>query len=98
MQREFVAEISEMGARVPVEGKRLVSNMSRLGSDVVDSFHPELSDVGFANNSTGSGGVGQVNNFYFSDITIDDDKRMQKIMDYITRELDFDNATAGRTN
>lgn len=98
MQREFIAELTETGQRIPSEGKLMVRNMGRLGSDVVDSFHPELSDVGFANNSTGSGGVGQVNNFYFSDIVVDDDKRMQRIVEYITRELDFDNATAGRTN
>ena len=96
MQREFIAELTETGQRIPSEGKLMVRNMGRLGSDVVDSFHPELSDVGFANNSTGSGGVGQVVNFYFSDIVVDDDKRMQRIVDYITRELNFDNATAGR--
>jgi hypothetical protein len=71
--------------------------MGRLGSDVVDSFNPELNGVGFANGSiAGSAGSGQVINFNFSDIVVDDDKRMQRIVDYITRELNFDNATAGR--
>ena len=97
MQREFIAELTETGERIPSEGKLMVRNMGRLCSDVVDSFNPELNDVEFGN-GTGSGGVGQVNNFYFSDIVIDDDKRMQRIVEYITRELNFDNATAGRTN
>jgi hypothetical protein len=38
-----------------------------------------------------------VNNFYFSDIVVDNDERMEKIYDYITRQLYFDNTTAGRT-
>jgi hypothetical protein len=97
MQREFIAELTETGQRIPSEGKLMVRNMGRLGSDVVDSFNPELNGVGFANGSiAGSAGSGQVINFNFSDIVVDDDKRMQRIVDYITRELNFDNATAGR--
>ena len=42
-------------------------------------------------------GFNQVNNFYFEDIIVDDDKRMQKIADYIQKELDWNNKTAGRT-
>ena len=80
---------------------------SRLGSLISDSFKPELS-LGFddtanasivanaealSDESLGS----QVNNFYFNDIVVDDDSRMQKIVDYVVHELKWNNKTAGRT-
>ena len=71
----------------------ITGNVAHLGSGIVDSFQPELS---MGMQGSGSAGSGQVVNFYFSDIVVDDDKRMQRIVDYITRELNFDNATAGR--
>lgn len=97
MQRTLVWEVSEMGRRVPEEGKGLIRNVNQLGSDVVDAFgSPELG-MSFGNNSVVGNGAGQVNNFYFSDITVDDDKRMQKIVDAVAREINFNNVTAGRT-
>ena len=104
MQRMMIWEVSEMGRRIPEESQTLIGNIRRMGDSVVDAFDPSLSmdGVSFANGSiTGDGrnGVaGQVNNFYFSDVVVDDDKRMQKIVEYVTRELAWDNATAGRTN
>ena len=77
-----------------IEKSSLPGASAGLGSTIADSFNPNLE---FGNGSgVGNGGAGQVVNFYFSDIVVDDDKRMQRIVDYITRELNFDNATAGR--
>ena len=86
----------------------LISDASRLGSDVVDAFgNPSLGvDTSFANseflNATVSDeskatGNGQTFIFNISDNVIDDDKRMDKIVDEITRRLAFNNETAGRT-
>ena len=68
---------------------------ARLGERVSDSFTSDLNSVNknFVNGSTG----GQVNNFYFQDVVVDNDDRMKKIMDYISRELRWNNVTAGRT-
>ena len=38
-----------------------------------------------------------MNNFYFSDVVVDNDERMQRIAEYIRKELAFNNMTAGRT-
>ena len=105
MQRSMVAEITEMGERVPSESRTLLSNINKLGEGIVDEFgNPSLdistnldsSQLGNNNNSS-STGFNQVNNFHFEDITVDDDDRMQKIADYIQKQLDWNNKTAGRT-
>ena len=86
----------------------LINDASRLGSDVVDAFgNPSLGvDTSFANseflNATVSDeskatGNGQTLIFNIRDNVIDDDKRMNKIVDEITRRLAFNNETAGRT-
>jgi len=50
MQRMLVWEVSEMGRRVPDEGKSLISNIGALGEDVVSQFgNPQLS-VGIDDN------------------------------------------------
>jgi hypothetical protein len=99
MQTMMVWEVSEMARRVPIEGRKLVSNIGTLGGDIVDEFNPNLTANAslVSGGSTSSGGAGMVNNFYFSDIVVDNDERMEKIYDYITRQLYFDNTTAGRT-
>ena len=104
MQRSMVAEITEMGERVPRESQTLLSNIGKLGEGVVDEFGNPSLDIStnlnssqLGNNSSSSTGFNQVNNFYFEDITVDDDDRMQKIADYIQKQLDWNNKTAGRT-
>ena len=78
-----------------IEKSSLPGASAGLGSTIADSFNPNLE---FGNGSVaGSGGAGQVVNFYFSDIVVDDDKRMQMIVDYIAREINWDNTTSGRT-
>ena len=86
----------------------LINDASRLGSDIVGAFgNPSLGvDTDFENseflNATVSDeskatGNAQPINIYISDVTVDDDKRMNKIVDEITRRLAFNNETAGRT-
>jgi len=104
MQRMMVWEVSEMGRRVPLEGRKLLSNVGKLGEDVVSEFGSP--SIGLSFDETANASImansndqlaGQVNNFYFSDIVVDNDDRMQKIVEYVTRELAWNNRTAGRT-
>ena len=74
----------------------ITRNVRYLGEGIVDSFNPNLNS-GTLNGDIANGGYGGQVNFYFSDITVDNDERMEKIYDYITRRLNFDNKTAGRS-
>lgn len=69
-------------------------NMQSLAEATSGGFNLEFANGG---SSSSSGGAGMVNNFYFSDIVVDNDERMEKIYDYITKQLNWDNTTAGRT-
>lgn len=102
MQRMLVWEITEMGRRTPLEGRKLLTNVSRLGSDIVDEFGNPTLGVGFDNtlNSslTSDGmGYGQVINLNVEVGTVDSNDRVQEIVDVIRRELAWNNTTAGRT-
>lgn len=77
----------------------------RIGKDMVDNFNPELG-IGFNYKDTVNSILDNVKdtnkeptvvNFYFTDTVVDNDKRMERIAEYITRNLNFDNSTAGRT-
>lgn len=82
----------------------LIGDASKLGANISDSFgtpelgvNTDLSNVELLNgNVDKERGFQQVNNFYFNDTVVDNDKRMEKICDYITRKLRFNNETAGR--
>ncbi len=104
MQRMLVWEVTEMGRRVPVEAKKLLSNVSRLGSDIVDKFgDPKLGvsydtlneDIGSHQQLLQKGRNGDVIINVYGDV--DSDKRIQQIVDAVTRELSWNNETAGRT-
>ena len=104
MQTMMLWEVSEMARRVPKEGENLVGNISSLGSDVVDSFQPSLGidwddtmNADIDGGAGGSIGASQVNNFYFNDVVVDNEERMQRIVDYVRREIHWNNKTAGRT-
>ena len=101
MQRMLVWEISEMGRRTPLEGRKLLSNISSLGSDIVDEFGNPTLGVGFEtmNNSLANpnNGYGQVINLNVEVGTVDNTDRVQEIVDTIRRELAWNNTTAGRT-
>ena len=78
-----------------INNSNLVRTSSRLGSDISESFNPKLNANITSNN--GDNGVGQVNNFYFNDTVVDNEDRMERICDYITRKIAWNNETAGRS-
>ena len=112
MQRMLVWEVSEMGRRVPIEAQDLLTNIGKVGAGVVDEFgNPEL-DVGFRNSNirmqTGNEGLietvqGTLQNNDGGDTIInvygdvDNDRRVNQIVEAVRRELNWDNKTAGRT-
>ena len=73
----------------------LVNDAASLGGGISGAFNPDF-ETGNAAISNG-GNASQVNNFYFSDIVVDNEDRMQKIADYIARNLFWNNKTAGRS-
>ena len=102
MQRMLVWEISEMGERVPEESQKLLRNIDTLGTDVVDQFgNPQLSmdyslNSQLANNQNG-GISGAIRDLIINVGTVDNEERINEIVDAVTKALAFDNETAGRT-
>ena len=103
MQRMLVWEVNEMGRRVPMESRDLLTNMSRLGSDIVDEFGNPTLGVDFETaNASFTGGAdglfgGQIINLNVEVGTIDNEDRVQEVVDAIRRELAWNNTTAGRS-
>lgn len=105
MQRMLVWEVTEMGRRIPYESRNLLSNVEELGTNIVDSFgNPTLSigsditDTEFANSSLSSSNPTPINQtFNFEIGSIDNEERINEIVEIIRRELNWNNATAGRT-
>lgn len=105
MQRMMVWEVTEMARRVPIEGRELVSNIGKLGGDIVDNFNPTLgidfddtANASITAIATSNGeSSGDTYIFNFNDTVVDNEDRMEAIANYITRKLAFDNKTAGRT-
>lgn len=101
MQREFVAEITEMGERVPEESKLMIDNVYQAGKNVTDAFNPSLNDIDFGNvegvNGRSSAGVGGdlIVNIYGD---VDTEERAKFIIETFRKEIAWDNTTAGRTN
>ena len=104
MQRMLVWEVTEMGKRVPEESRQLLSNVSKLGTDIVDEFgHPTLG-VGYddninasvLNSLSGSSG-NQTINLSVEVGSVDDEKRIDEIVEAVRRELSWNNVTAGRS-
>ena len=108
MQRMLLWEVSEMGNQVPVKASKLLTNINRLGKDIVDEFgNPRLdydindklgnvSLTGVYDNANGSFG-NQTINLNLEIGSVDNEKRVQEIVDVIRKELSWDNKTAGRT-
>lgn len=106
MQRMLIWEISEMGKRVPDESRQLLSNISNLGTGIVDSFgepelgyninsnslNSDLNNVITGNNTKSKGDI--IINIYGD---VDSEKRIQQIKDVIQYEINWDNTTGGRT-
>jgi len=107
MQRMLTWEITEMGKNVPDDSRKLVNNIGEMGENIVDAFgNPSLSlnDIGNGNGNLNDslsnlnvlqGGISRdiIVNVYGD---IDNDKRIREIIEAVRRDLDFDNATAGR--
>lgn len=105
MYDAFEGEIKEM-VDVPVNySPQLNRNINKLGSSMVDTFgNPTLSfdmDVtGFANSkltSDSNNVPGDIINLNIEVGTVDNEKRVQEIVDVVRRELAWNNRTAGRT-
>jgi phage-related protein len=103
MQREFVAEINEMGERVPNESRLLLSNVGKLGENIVDEFGEPTLGVKFddtANASFSNLTDGQtranVINLNLEIGSVDNEDRIQEIVEAVRRELAWNNLLAGR--
>lgn len=109
MQRMLLWEVSEMGNQVPVKASKLLTNINRLGKDIVDEFgNPRLdydindklgnvSLTGVYDNNAYGGFGNQTINLNLEIGSVDNEKRIQEIVDVIRKELSWDNKTAGRT-
>lgn len=71
----------------------LADTTANLGSNIASSFNPNLDTM----NNTVNGSYGQVNNFYFTDTVVDNEDRMDRIVEYVAKSISWDNTTAGRT-
>jgi hypothetical protein len=103
MQREFVAEINEMGERVPNESRLLLSNVGKLGENIVDEFGEPTLGVRFddtANASFSNLTDGQtranVINLNLEIGSVDNEDRIEEIVEAVRRELAWNNLLAGR--
>ena len=72
----------------------LVSATGALGSDISGSFNPALGTGSGGSSNTVSGQVSYTFNLYGD---IDNEERMQRFVDEVRRQIDWNNATAGRT-
>ena len=99
MQRMLVWEITEMGNRVPKESKNLISNIGQLGSDIVDEFNPSLEIGNSALSDTGNnnGGFGNNIEININVGSVDNEERVNEIVDAVTKVLTWNNITAGRS-
>ena len=108
MQRMLLWEVSEMGNQVPAKASKLLTNINRLGKDIVDEFgNPRLDyDINDKLGNVSLTGVydnayegfgNQTINLNLEIGSVDNEKRVQEIVDVIRKELSWDNKTAGRT-
>jgi hypothetical protein len=103
MQRMLVWEVSEMGKRVPEESRQLLTNVGRLGENIVDEFGEPTLGVRFddtANASFSNLTDGQtranVINLNLEIGSVDNEDRIQEIVEAVRRELAWNNLLAGR--
>lgn len=101
MQREFRAEITEMGEAVPMDSRALIRNVGHLGEDIVNSFNSpnlkfsmtgtsDLIERSYDNNVP----LQQTINIEVG--TVDNEDRITEIVEAVRRELYWNNETAGR--
>ena len=104
MQRKLIAEMEDTGDRIPDATKGIIRNVGIAGEDIVDSFgEPELgfSMTGTLNEQMQSSSTGYAREGFRDLIinigSVDDDDRVNDIVDAVTRALSWDNTKAGRT-
>ena len=108
MQRMLLWEVSEMGNQVPSKASKLLTNINRLGKDIVDEFgnprldyeiNDKLGNVSLTGvyDNMNNGFGNQTINLNLEIGSVDNEKRVQEIVDVIRKELSWDNKTAGRT-
>ena len=92
MYDAFQGELSEMAKLPGKYGGDITGGMRNVGANMVSSFDP---DMRFANGSIASvvGGGDMVINVYGD---VDNDRRVQQIVEAVRRELNWNNTTAGR--
>ena len=102
MQREFIAEITEMGERVPEESRPLIRNVTSLGENLVGSFNGDLGGIEFGNarlvNGSNPSSPGSVVNLTLNVGNVDKQERVDEIIEAVRNYFYWDNTTAGRTN
>ncbi|WP_407375184.1 hypothetical protein [Methanobrevibacter sp.] len=107
MQRTLEWEVTEMGENIPEQSRTLLTNIGRLGEDVVDEFgNPALglnyedtansSIVNYTNNNN-DGNNPSIRDLILNIGSVDDEERINQILEALRRYLAFDNETAGRT-
>ena len=80
-----------------VEGSNLSKTTASLGNDLSNSFNPNF-ETGTVNGILGSTGrAGQVVNINLEIGSVDDEKRIDEIVDAVRKALAWNNKTAGRT-
>ena len=96
----FDGELSAMESRALSTKSVLPVTMGETGKKMSDSFNPNL-NIEFSNNNLDEiihkNSRSQVNNFYFTDTVVDNEDRMNRIVEYVTKSINWDNETAGRT-
>ena len=81
-----------------VKDNNIPTNVQKLGTNIVDAFGDNngLSLNGNSTGITSTGSAGTVNYTFNLYGDIDNEDRMQKFIDAVIRELEWDNAVAGR--
>ena len=101
-------ELDDTGKQVPRVASRIVDNLSTMSSRAVSAWgNPEF-EYGFANAEIVKGVSGSINNQGTPTSTnnytfnlygdIDNEERMERIVNEVRRVMDWNNNTAGRTN
>lgn len=91
--RAMKRELEWTTAFVERDKSGLASATADLGSNVVDSFNPNL-NAGGASGSVANAGNTYIFNLYGD---MDKEERMKEFLDYVVEYMDWDNNTAGRT-
>ena len=96
-------ELDDTGKRVPQAASRIVDNLSSMATEAVDawgtpSFGYEFGNgKGHAGGTVATTGAGAGNNYTFNLYgDIDNEDRMQKFIDAVRRDIEWNNETAGR--